>query len=519
VTNASSSPTRDYGRSDLNGDGFTGGSGTEKFDLDRIGSTQFGQTVYDSIVPQQIEGHTVIFNENALTDREILCYYANSSLYTGDTNARALLLADACQPAITVSVFPGSVTLFSGQTTQFVAIVSGTSDQRVTWSLPNGGGTIDANGLFTAACPTNLDSAATVTVRATSVSFPNKFGQAFVSLPTPFQLLEYTEFLGSCDVRFPGPWSVSFPLVRFGPGQGCGSSFFDAELTSACGNNLFVIAMDVFPHTDTSTNEPHRAGLELKPRYTALYPTTVTVSLGTDWTTSVLGSGHGDGKVSALLNDPVGHSVTNALAVFEINGGFTLRNNPLPPFQIPKGTVLEMTLDAVCLGSCSGGGRAVTVSFTPAGPTGLFKLSPAVETVAPLDLLSYAFSWTVPDPFNWHHLRDLQLRIRDENNLILWLRFNEADRTFSLFNQATGRFGGAATAGSNQRLQTPYATLNLAQTSVLASGPTSPTVTLNLGLSFKPSAAGRTYFVEVAASDDDGNTDAFIQAGTLTIAP
>jgi len=178
-----------------------------------------------------------------------------------------------------------------------------------------------------------------------------------------------------------------------------------------------------------------------------------------------------------------------------------------------------MTLDAVCLGSCSGGGRAVTVSFTPSGPTGLFKLSPAVETVAPLELLTYAFSWTVPDPQNWHHLNDLQLRIRDENNLILWLRFNEADRTFSLFNQATGRFGGAATAGSNQRLQTPYATLNLAQTSVVASGPTSPTVTLNLGLSFKPAAAGGIYIVEVTASDDDGNTDAFIQAGTLTIGP
>jgi len=59
----------------------------------------------------------------------------------------------------------------------------------------------------------------------------------------------------------------------------------------------------------------------------------------------------------------------------------------------------------------------------------------------------------------------------------------------------------------------------LAQTSVVAAGPTSPTVTLNLALSFKPSAAGRTYIVEVAASDDDGDTDDFIQAGVLTIGP
>jgi hypothetical protein len=52
---------------------------------------------------------------------------------------------------------------------------------------------------------------------------------------------------------------------------------------------------------------------------------------------------------------------------------------------------------------------------------------------------------------------------------------------------------------------------------VVAAGPTSPTVTLNLALSFKSRAAGRSYAVEVAAGDDQGLTAGFESAGTLTV--
>jgi hypothetical protein len=37
-------------------------------------------------------------------------------------------------------------------------------------------------------------------------------------------------------------------------------------------------------------------------------------------------------------------------------------------------------------------------------------------------------------------------------------------------------------------------------------------------LSFKPSARGRTFRVDIAASDDLGNEDPFTFAGTLTVA-
>jgi hypothetical protein len=62
-----------YGRYDLNGDGFTGGTRTSRFDLDRVGSTQYGAAGYGSDVTQEIEGHTVHFNETQLTDLQVLC--------------------------------------------------------------------------------------------------------------------------------------------------------------------------------------------------------------------------------------------------------------------------------------------------------------------------------------------------------------------------------------------------------------------------------------------------------------
>ncbi len=88
------SPTdRDFGRYDLNGDGFTGGGSRTRFDLNREGSARFGPTLYTSDVVQQIGGEPVSFDENALTDLQVLCYYAYSGLFNpvaGTSNRDAL---------------------------------------------------------------------------------------------------------------------------------------------------------------------------------------------------------------------------------------------------------------------------------------------------------------------------------------------------------------------------------------------------------------------------------------------
>src|ERR1017187_9751548 len=71
--------------------------------------------------------------------------------------------------ANTVDVLPHSVDLAAGQMLQFSAMVSGSSNSAVTWSLaPGDAGTLTAAGLYTA--PTLVTGTTPVTVFATSVA-------------------------------------------------------------------------------------------------------------------------------------------------------------------------------------------------------------------------------------------------------------------------------------------------------------------------------------------------------------
>jgi hypothetical protein len=104
-----------WDRFDLNGDGFTGGVAAGRFDLDKVGSTRCGTSVY-SMVSQVIEGSPVSFDESAVSDKDVLCYYAYSALYTGDETKRHDRLAAACAspPASTDTVRSIVVTVASG---------------------------------------------------------------------------------------------------------------------------------------------------------------------------------------------------------------------------------------------------------------------------------------------------------------------------------------------------------------------------------------------------------------------
>jgi cysteine-rich repeat protein len=78
----------EYQRYDLNGDGWTGGAMRRTpFDLDRVGSTQYGASQLGEVT-QDVEGLEVPYDETALNDLDILCYYAYSDLYTGNAEAR-----------------------------------------------------------------------------------------------------------------------------------------------------------------------------------------------------------------------------------------------------------------------------------------------------------------------------------------------------------------------------------------------------------------------------------------------
>jgi autotransporter-associated beta strand protein len=514
---------QDFSRFDLNGDGFTGGSCsscTERFDLDRVGSTQFGQTRYEHVF-QSVEGVQVAFDENALTDEEILCYYAYSALYTGDPNIRAQLVGDICAP-VTIQISPPGAVLSPEETQQFVATVSGITEQGVTWSV-SGGGTITPNGLFTAACTPTNGTSQVFTLCATSVARTNKFAQATVVVRLPIVVFSTLLTAGSVSRGQGAPPGSTCESFSHASSSNCGGEFFNClddgpdPAMFPDGNN-FVCSDWPCACETASLNSPIDLAFEVHAAsqttaeaqdivcFTAPRDVSVAITPNHSW-------GTGSTRVSATVS-----GAFNGQAIYQISDGQVVQDSPLPAFSLVKNAVLSFSLDAKCTGNSAGTGNAVSVKISPL-VAGTFQLSPTVASVAPLTPINYAFTWTVPEPFNWHHLTELQLRIRDGNNIIFWLRFNEADRTFSLFNEAANRFGRPVTAGSNFRLENSSATLFLTPSSVVASGPTSPTVTLNLALSFKPSTGGRTYSVEAAASDDDGNAEDFIQAGVLTIAP
>jgi subtilisin family serine protease len=67
---------RDFGRFDLNGDGFTGGSRPARFDLDANQPPAYSESLTHPIGDAERT-----FNETAVTDLDILCFYAFSPLF------------------------------------------------------------------------------------------------------------------------------------------------------------------------------------------------------------------------------------------------------------------------------------------------------------------------------------------------------------------------------------------------------------------------------------------------------
>lgn len=110
------------------------------------------------------------------------------TLYDSSSGSRARLASVnvTATTGILVSVLPLSVSLRTGQSQAFTALVSGTTDTRVTWSVndqPGGSptlGTITPQGFYTA--PASAPNPATVTVKATSVADSSKFATATVTI-------------------------------------------------------------------------------------------------------------------------------------------------------------------------------------------------------------------------------------------------------------------------------------------------------------------------------------------------
>lgn len=94
----------DYSRYDLNGDGYTGGTKTRFFNLNmNLDSAQ--AAVYEQALTRKLGATAANFDETAVTDMQILCYYAYGSLYTGSTSPGAIVGAQCGSlPSATLTV-------------------------------------------------------------------------------------------------------------------------------------------------------------------------------------------------------------------------------------------------------------------------------------------------------------------------------------------------------------------------------------------------------------------------------
>lgn len=172
----------------------------------------------------------------------------------------------------------------------------------------------------------------------------------------------------------------------------------------------------------------------------------------------------------------------------------------------------------------TGQGTILDTTLTIGG----FDLSPDNARVQNDEVVNYSLTWTVPEGEVWHDLKSLDLRLRQGNQIALWIRWDEASNTFSLCQRIGSRGNGkpgsavACTPGqppdSLPLLQGELAQLHLAEATITGSGPTGRSVTLNLPISFTGNAEGH-YVVELAATDDFGNQDDFVDASVLLVGP
>lgn len=178
-------------------------------------------------------------------------------------------------PPATVTVTPPTATAYRGDTVQFSAQVSGSSDKTVTWSVPSGLGSIDSTGLYTA----SSEADGSFFVTATSNAVPSASGTALVTLPVitfliaPYGVIVKPGANTNFNATLEGLASASFTwaVQETGAGSINSSGVYTAPATggayhivaTSTANALYravaiaVVSLTASPFTPTGdTNEP-----------------------------------------------------------------------------------------------------------------------------------------------------------------------------------------------------------------------------------------------------------------------
>jgi hypothetical protein len=160
--------------------------------------------------------------------------------------------------------------------------------------------------------------------------------------------------------------------------------------------------------------------------------------------------------------------------------------------------------------------QAVTAGGPPSvgpgscqGSVGAGELTPKDGSSEVGEPATFELTWTVPKGQTWRDLKYLDLKLDDKGFIGLWARFLPGNPSaFALLNNQ-GQIVAEGAAGNAGVLDSPTATLDLANISFQAAEPTSPTVTAKFVVSFKPAAAGD------ASAEAARVYDTFISAANL----
>jgi CSLREA domain-containing protein len=150
-------------------------------------------------------------------------------------------------------------------------------------------------------------------------------------------------------------------------------------------------------------------------------------------------------------------------------------------------------------------------------PVGAFELDSIGATIRVGDHLTYRLTYTITNGRSWRELSTIEVRFRDAQGTVLSLLYEEVTGAPGLFSLANPGNDHGFAPQSRNRLETSAATVYLQGTQVAPNVPDPSSVALTFDVSFKPQAAGRTYNVEIIATDDSGRRQGPELAGTLEV--
>jgi hypothetical protein len=286
---------------------------------------------------------------------------------------------------VSVTVTPANVTVKTGQTQQFSAYVTGTSNTAVTWQVSSSTagaasiGSISTSGLYT---PPAAPPPGTVTVTATSQADTTKSGMVIVTVADGTAPSAPTGLTANATsaTQISLAWTASTDnvgvtgyQVQRCSGNGCApstqvgtpttNSFGDSGLTASTSYTYRVSAVDAAGNVSgfsatASTTTPAASGIVV-----TVTPATVTVKTGQTQQFSV--------SVTGSSNQSVTWQVSSSSAGAASIGSISTSGLYTPPPAPPPGTV---TVTATSQADATKSGKAivtVTDGTAPSVPAGL----------------------------------------------------------------------------------------------------------------------------------------------------